>query len=95
MGLGLQHMNLRGYNSAHNPSVIKKQLPMDKEKEAGISFNHKKEGNIAIYSNVDGPGGFPCGSAGKEAACNVGDLGLNPGLGRSPGRRKRLPTPVF
>ena len=29
--------------------------------------------------------GFPCGSAGKESACNAGDLGLIPGLGRSPG----------
>ena len=28
--------------------------------------------------------GFPCGSAGKETACNVEDLGLIPGLGRSP-----------
>ena len=27
--------------------------------------------------------GIPCGSAGKESACNVGDLGLIPGLGRS------------
>ena len=25
---------------------------------------------------------FPCGSAGKEFACNAGDLGLIPGLGR-------------
>ena len=29
--------------------------------------------------------GFPFGSAGKEATCNTGDLGLIPGLGRSPG----------
>ena len=29
--------------------------------------------------------GFPCGSAGKESACNAGDLGLIPALGRSPG----------
>ena len=29
--------------------------------------------------------GFLCGSAGKEPACNVGDLDLIPGLGRSPG----------
>ena len=29
--------------------------------------------------------GFPGGSDGKEAACNVGELGLIPGLGRSPG----------
>ena len=28
---------------------------------------------------------FPGGSAGKESACNAGDLGLIPGLGRSPG----------
>ena len=29
--------------------------------------------------------GFPGGSSGKEAACNAGDLGSIPGLGRSPG----------
>ena len=29
--------------------------------------------------------GFPDGSDGKESACNAGDLGLIPGLGRSPG----------
>ena len=35
--------------------------------------------------------GFPCGSAGKESACNVGDLGLIPGLGRCPGEGKGYP----
>ena len=29
--------------------------------------------------------GFPCGSADKESACNMGNLGSIPGLGRSPG----------
>ena len=29
--------------------------------------------------------GFPGGSDSKESACNVGDLGSIPGLGRSPG----------
>ena len=29
--------------------------------------------------------GFPCGSAGRESTCNVGDPGSIPGLGRSPG----------
>ena len=29
--------------------------------------------------------GFPGDSAGKESACNVGDLDSIPGLGRSPG----------
>ena len=37
----------------------------------------------------------PGGSAGEESACNAGDLGSIPGLGRSPGGRERLPTPVF
>ena len=31
---------------------------------------------------------FPGGSDGKESACNVGDLGSIPGLGRSPGEEK-------
>ena len=35
--------------------------------------------------------GFPGGSDGKESACNAGDLGLNPGLGRSPGGRHGNP----
>ena len=35
--------------------------------------------------------GFPCGSAGKESACNEGDLGLIPGLGRCPGEEKGYP----
>ena len=29
--------------------------------------------------------GFPGGSDGKASACNVGDVGSIPGLGRSPG----------
>ena len=35
--------------------------------------------------------GFPCGSAGKESACNVGDLDLIPELGRHPGEGKGYP----
>ena len=34
---------------------------------------------------------FPGGSAAKESACNVGDLGSIPGLGRSPGEGKGYP----
>ena len=37
----------------------------------------------------------PGGSADKESTCNVGDLGLIPGLRRSPGEGKSYPTPVF
>ena len=35
--------------------------------------------------------GFPCGSAGKESACNMEDLGLVPGLGRSTGEGNGSP----
>ena len=35
--------------------------------------------------------GFPCVSAGKESAHNVGDLGSVPGLGRSPGEGNGCP----
>ena len=35
--------------------------------------------------------GFPCGLADKESACNVGDLGSLPGLGRCPGEAKGYP----
>ena len=35
--------------------------------------------------------GFPCGSAGKESACNAGGLGSIPGLGRFPGEGKGYP----
>ena len=35
--------------------------------------------------------GFPGGSDGKESACNAGDLGSIPGLGRSPGEGKGYP----
>ena len=38
--------------------------------------------------------GFPGGSAGKECACDVGELGSIPGLGRSPGEVNGYP-PLF
>ena len=35
--------------------------------------------------------GFACGLAGKESACNAGDLGSISELGRSPGEGKGFP----
>ena len=35
--------------------------------------------------------GFPGGSEGKESACYAGDVGLIPGLGRSPGEENGYP----
>ena len=39
--------------------------------------------------------GFPCGLAGKESTCNVEDLGLIPGLRRSPGEGKATPSSIL
>ena len=39
--------------------------------------------------------GFPCDSAGKESACNAGDLNSIPGLGRYPGEGKGFPLQDF
>ena len=46
---------------------------------------------VIIVNNTLVNKGFPCGSANKESACNVGDLDSIPGLGRSPGERKSYP----
>ena len=35
--------------------------------------------------------GLPCGSAGKESSCNVGNLGSVPGLEKFPGEGKSYP----
>ena len=43
--------------------------------------------NLSIFFFL----GFPGGSAGKESACNAGDLGLIPRLGRSPGEGNGYP----
>ena len=39
--------------------------------------------------------GFPGGSEGKESACIAGDLGLIPGLGRSPGEGNSNPLQYY
>ena len=41
--------------------------------------------NVIIYVKNYLDEGFSGGSDSKESACNAGDLGLIPGLGRSPG----------
>ena len=43
------------------------------------------------YRHILNRVGFPCGSDGKESACNAGDLDSIPGLERSPGEGKDCP----
>ena len=49
------------------------------------------ENHSELMLKMQVPKGFPCGSAGKESACNEGDLGSIPGLRRSPGEGKGDP----
>ena len=44
-----------------------------------------------VKSRTNRSKGFLGGSDGKESTCNVGDQGLIPGLGRSPGEGKGYP----
>ena len=52
---------------------------------SGLPFTSLKAQKLAIITNILV---IPCCSAGKEPACNAGDLGSFPG-------RERLPTSVF
>ena len=54
--------------------------PMDRgDCQATIHGVAKSQTGLGTHTH------FPGGSAGKEFACNAGDLGSIPGLGRSPG----------
>ena len=48
-----------------------------------------------IYIPINSVVGSPGGSDGKESACNVGSLGLIPGLGRSPAEGNGNPLQDF
>ena len=54
-------------------------------------FLLKKDTPRSGFAGSSSSSGFPGGSDSKESACNVGDLGLIPGLGRSPGEGKGSP----
>ena len=47
--------------------------------------------NVKILQTLSFKWDFPGGSEGKASACNVGDPGSLPGLGRSPGEGKSYP----
>ena len=49
---------------------------------------------VCIYIGLYQPG-FSSVSGGEESACNAGEQGSLPGLGRSPGGGHGNPTPVF
>ena len=60
--------------------VIVSTMVLREQPDLTRSFSNSAR-NLSWCSTM----GFPESSAGKEFICNVGDLGLIPGLGRSPG----------
>ena len=56
-----------------------------KEEESHIFHQTLERKDSGLMKNKALHLGFPHGSAGKESACNAGDLGSIHGLGRSPG----------
>ena len=54
--------------------------------ETSVTFFVPIDASVLIMTIL-----WVCGSAGKESACNTGDLGSIPGLGRSPGEGKGYP----
>ena len=73
-----------------------------KVRDAGKDWRQEETGDemVGWHHWLDGHGfeqtlgvflGFPCGSAGKESACNAGDLSSIPGLRSSPGEGKGYP----
>ena len=65
--------------------MLKQWYPSEKHwKGLGIA---SENGDIPRFWKI----GFPDSSAGKESACNAGDLGSIPELGRSPGEGKGYP----
>ena len=53
-----------------------------------LGWEDPLEKGYATHSSILG---LSCGSAGKESACNVGNLGSIPRLGRYPGEGKGYP----
>ena len=68
-----------GQNNLKFSPNLQSQKPVESVRELD------QEGRNIILDQTSLSMGFPAGSDGKESACNAGDLGSIPGLGRSPG----------
>ena len=85
----LQHGQLPLGNGPLVARLVKNLSAMQETPVRFLGREDPLEKGEATYSPVFL--GFPGGSAGKESACNAGDLGLIPGLGRYPGAGKGYP----
>ena len=72
------------YENSENSTIRKKP----------ITFKMAKGflcGSASLVAQLPWWLSFPGGSAGRESACNLGDFGSIPGLGRSLGERNSYP----
>ena len=68
------------------PLILVKESFMSHLKKNSEIRQGSQENKVGIYLNKSLiKGGFPGGSEGKASACNAGDMGSIPRLGRSPG----------
>ena len=65
-------------------SCISNLQDADSNTTSGLGPDNRNSGDEMVL-------GFPGGSAGKESACDAGDLGSIPGLGRPPGEGNDYP----
>ena len=68
--------------------AVKRLLAMQETWVRSLGWEDPLEKEMAPHSSILG---LPCGSADKESACNVGDLGSITDLGRSPGEGQGYP----
>ena len=83
-------------DNQHRPTVYPRALYLifwitykGKESKKECAYTH-----IYMYVCI-AEFGFPDSLADRESACNAGETSLILGLGRSPWRRHRLPSPAF
>ena len=64
---------------------VKAEIKSETQPQLLILYDIYLENKYQLKKNVWDTGGFPGGSEDKASACNAGDPGSIPGLGRSPG----------
>ena len=82
------------FSSVHSLSHVRLfATPRTAARQASLSITNSRSllTLMSIKSVMPSKSGFPCGSVGKESACDAGDPGSIPGLGRSPGEGKGYP----
>ena len=90
----LLQIKTQGNQEGEKLHLIPARFPPEGAVSTCLGRERHVKGAIATWVltfQVEKNKGFPGGSAGKEPASNAGDLGLIPGLGRSPGEGNDYP----